>query len=115
MTTKTPEQIADDASPDFEAMGLNESFRKTMRTWIVAAIEADRAQRDITPEADTGFKIGDRVTLTGTSWDEFGMRDDSATISGIEKNTANPEFIAPDGRIFVIWQDGRDDYSAALA
>ena len=39
---KTPDKLAEEHQPDLP--GLRPEFMATMRTWIVAAVEADRAQ-----------------------------------------------------------------------
>lgn len=130
---KTPEQIADAAYEqvarkyDVEREGEHETWEvalywtlgegvgyETVREVVLAAIEADRAQRDDADEQPT-FTVGDQVRLTGLSWGEFNMRGDVVTITGYEEFTGDAEFESEDGTMFVIWSKDDEDYSAVRA
>lgn len=93
---KTAEEIATQVQADF-----NQYPDLTVHSLMVAAIEADRAQRQ---EEIQGVRAGDIVELTGVTWDEWGMRGERVTLTKPDEFNYHDQFWA----VFVT--DG-EDYS----
>jgi len=107
---KTPEEIAAEML-DIHFRGSRTDIQDFgLTAWMVRAIEADRAQRDATPDDGVTFAVGEAVLLTGASWESWGLRNAYAVISRVT-SLGEPEF-AYRNRTFAIFKDHRDDFSA---